>query len=622
MQHGGRKFPAKALFLGVIGTALAACSPPEVVSDPQLAALIEQMGSAEAHRRPEAADTMGLPDALFGGKYADRLDERSMAATERNRTNRLSQLAALEKIDRATLGDEALRQRDIAVWLLEAVTAIDAFGYGYADLGRASPYVISFADGAYTDLSKFMTLHAPVRSRTDANDWLKRLEGMSRAMRDERRRFETDIAAGAAPPAAVLRRTLAKAKQLAPANPREHPLVTYFIECLAQIPDIREEEITALVKKATDLIGGDIKVEYGRLIELLETTLETAAEEPGVWRLTNGEAYYRAALRLHTTTDISAKQLHAAGEKLVLDISGEIDPLLAELGLVEGGIGARLRSLAADPAYLLPDTPEGRVAVVALLNEKIDWALAQSARVLPAPPKAKVDVREAAPLTQDSASSAFYKSPALDGSRPAVFNVNLRSTLDFPTWSLPTLAFHEAVPGHHMQAGLARERVGQPVLSYFIGLPAFSEGWATYAEDLAAELGAYQDDKIGRLGYLQAMIQRAARLVADTGIHSETWTRPQAISYLQDTIGMTAAEAELEVDRMTIWPGLAASYMTGRETIRRMRAGAERELKAAFDLKAFHEAILVPGPRPLPVLEADIAEWVAARRPAPPADAE
>jgi uncharacterized protein (DUF885 family) len=305
--------------------------------------------------------------------------------------------------------------------------------------------------------------------------------------------------------------------------------------------------------------------------------------------------------------------------KLVTDLTAEIDPLLAELGLAEGSVGARLRTLASDPAYLLPETPEGRIALLATLNEKIDWAQKQSARVLPAPPKAKVDVREAAPLTQDSASSAFYKAAALDGSRPAIFNVNLRSTLDFPTWSLPTLAFHEAVPGHHMQAGLARERT-QATLSYFISVPAFSEGWATYAEDLAAELGAYKDDRIGRLGYLQAMIQRAARMVADTGIHADKWTRPQAIAYLQDTIGISAAEAELEVDRMTIWPGLACSYMAGRETIRRMRTGAERELKAAFDLKAFHEAILLPGPRPLPVLEADIAEWVAQRRPAPPVE--
>ena len=600
--------------------SLVACSPPVVNSDPQLQALIGQIGEAEAHRRPEAAETMGLPDSLFGGAYNGLLDDRSMAAAERNGISRLDFLARLEAINPATLGPDARRARDSMLFMLDAVAALDTYGYGGAELGRASPYLISFADGAYTDLPKFMTLHVPVRSRADANDWLKRLDGMDEALRDERRRFEVDLSEGAAPPAAVLRRTLDKARQLAPLNPRDHALVTYFVESLAQIPDIPEEEIATLVKKATDLVGGDIKAEYGLLIKLLETTLAKATDDPGAWRLKGGEAYYAAALRLHTTTGMSAKQLHDAGMKLEADLSAEIDPLLAEMGHAEGAIGARLRSLAADPAYLLPDTPEGRVALLEQLSARIAWAQKSAVRVLPAQPKANVDVREAARLTQDSASGAFYKAAPLDGSRPAIFNVNLRSTLDFPTWSLPTLAFHEAVPGHHIQAGLARERAGQPTINYFLSVPAFSEGWATYAEDLAAELGAYSEDKLGQIGYLQAMLLRAARLVADTGVHAEKWSREKAIGYLETTVGLSRAEAELEVDRITIWPGLACSYMAGRETIRRLRAGAERELKTAFDLKAFHAAILDPGARPLPVLEADIAEWVTSRKPQPPAE--
>jgi len=620
MNFRDRKSSARALFLGFFGMSLVACSPPAVNSDPQLQALIGQIGEAEAHRRPEAAETMGLPDSLFGGAYSDLLDDRSMAAAERNGISRLDFLARLEAIDPATLGPAPRRTRDSMLFMLDAVAAVETHGYGSAELGRASPYLISFADGAYTDLPKFMTLHVPVRSRADANDWLKRLDSMDEALRDERRRFEVDISEGAAPPAAVLRRTLDKARQLAPLNPRDHALVTYFVESLAQIPDIPEEEIATLVKKAADLVGGDIKAEYGLLIKLLETTLATASNDPGAWRLKDGEAYYAAALRLHTTTALSARQLHDAGLKLVADLTAEVDPLLTEIGLAEGATGARLRTLAADPVYLLQDTPEGRVALLEQLSARIAWAQKAAVRILPAQPKANVVVREAARLTQDSASGAFYKAASLDGSRPAIFNVNLRSTLDFPTWSLPTLAFHEAVPGHHIQAGLARERTGQQTINYFLSVPAFSEGWATYAEDLAAELGAYSEDKPARVGYLQAMLLRAARLVADTGVHAEKWSRDQAVSYLETTVGISRADAELEVDRITIWPGLACSYMAGRETLRRLRAGAERELKTAFDLKAFHAAILDPGARPLSVLEADIAEWVISRKPQPPAE--
>ncbi|RYG25932.1 MAG: DUF885 domain-containing protein, partial [Burkholderiales bacterium] len=157
----------------------------------------------------------------------------------------------------------------------------------------------------------------------------------------------------------------------------------------------------------------------------------------------------------------------------------------------------------------------------------------------------------------------------------------------------------------------------QPLVNYLIAQPAFSEGWALYAEDLADELGAYKDDKLGRLGYLQSLLFRAARLVADTGVNSQKWTRAEATAYLQDTVGLSAQEADSEVDRYVIWPGQACSYMVGRETIRRLRTGAQQQLKTSFDIRQFHEVVLAPGPRPLPVLEADVADWVASQRPQP-----
>ena len=349
----------------------------------------------------------------------------------------------------------------------------------------------------------------------------------------------------------------------------------------------------------------------------LEGLLSKASDDPGVWRLKNGDAYYRDALKLYTTTDMSPKQLHDAGVKLVEQISAQIEPMLAETGQVEGSVGARLRTLAMDPAYLFPDTPEGRAALIEALRERIKWAETAMARMIIVGPKGKVEVREAPRISQDTAPGAYYKAAPLDGSRPGTYNIKLRSTLDFPIWTLPTLSFHEAVPGHHIQAGLARERLDQPLVNYLISYPAFSEGWAVYAEDLADELGAYKDDKMARLGYLQSLLFRAARLVADTGMHAEKWTRADTIAYLERTVGLARSEAEFEVDRYTIWPGQACAYMTGRETISRLRSNAQTQLKTGFDIKAFHQAILGPGPRPLPVLEADIADWVAAQRPQP-----
>jgi uncharacterized protein (DUF885 family) len=391
----------------------------------------------------------------------------------------------------------------------------------------------------------------------------------------------------------------------------------YFTESLAQIPDIPEGEIGKLITRAATQVAGPVKDEYVALAKLIEKTLPNTPEEPGVWKIKDGEAYYRDALRLYTSTDIAPKQLHDAGLKMVEQISAQIEPLLAEMGQVEGGIGERLRTLAVDPAYLFPETPEGRTALMDAARERVKWAETAMGRMLVVGPKGKVEVREAPLVSQETAPGAYYKAAPLDGSRPATYNINLRSTLDFPTWTLPTLTFHEAVPGHHIQAGLARERPDQPLLNYLVSWPAFSEGWGVYAEDIADELGAYKDDKMGRLGYLQSLLFRAARLVADTGIHTMKWSRAEAISYLETTTGMSRSDIEFEVDRYTIWPGQACAYMTGRETIRRLRNTAQQQLKAGFDIKAFHQAILGPGPRPLPVLELDIADWIQSQRPQP-----
>jgi uncharacterized protein (DUF885 family) len=394
-------------------------------------------------------------------------------------------------------------------------------------------------------------------------------------------------------------------------------MVVYFAEALAQLPDIPEDEIAKLISRASDQVGGPVKEEYAALVKLLERTLARAPDEPGIWKLKDGDAYYRDALKLYTTTDLSPAQLHEAGLKLVDQISAQIEPILVGMGQVEGSMGGRLRTLAVDPAYLFPDTLEGRTALMGTVGERIKWAETAVGRMIIVGPKGKVEVREAPRISQSTAPGAYYKAAPLDGSRPATFNINLRSTLDFPVWTLPTLSFHEAVPGHHIQAGLARERPDQPVLNYLVSSPAFSEGWATYAEDLADELGAYQTDKTARLGYLQSLLFRAARLVVDTGIHAEKWTRADAVTYLESTTGMSRQDVEFEVDRYTIWPGQACAYMAGRETIRRLRANATQQLKGAFDVKVFHQQILGPGPRPLPVLEADINDWVASLKPQP-----
>jgi uncharacterized protein (DUF885 family) len=600
---------AAAVAAGILG----ACSQPKQPADPQLAALIQRIGQAEIRRSPEEADMLRLSHEVFGGAYESLLDDRSMAANQRVRTARLDFLAELERIDRTALTRDSVRLLDSTVFVYQAAAAMDRHGYGQATLGWASPYVINPFDGAYTDLVKFLTTHHTIKSRDDAEAWLARLANMDEELRAERRRFETDIAAGAVPPRAILQRTLEKVRALTPYNAREHRLVQFFTEAVAPIPAIPEDEIKKLVDHAVALVGGDIAAEYRALAKTLEGALPKAREEPGVWRLADGQAYYADALRLYTTTEMSPADIHKAGEKLVADITKRMDGLLLELGQEDGTVGQRMRVLALEQANVFPDTPEGQAALIAAIESHIQWIEPRLSRIIESGPKGKLEIRHTAP-------SAYYKAAALDGSRPATYNLNLRSTLDWPVWSLATLSFHEAAPGHHIQAGRARERANQPVLGYLIANPAFAEGWGVYAEDLADELGAYEADKLAKLGYLQSLLFRAARLVVDTGIHSQKWSREQAIDYLTTTTGLPYESMENEVDRYTVWPGQACSYMTGRETLRRLRDAARQELGAAFDIRTFHETVLAPGPRPLPVVENDVYQWLGAARPQPPAE--
>lgn len=597
------------------------CAAEQTNPDVAATALIARIGQEELAASPEFADVLGVTPEMFGGRYADSLDDRTIAFNQRLRADRLVRLAELEQANRTGLSPALVRQLDAAAWTFEAVSRVDRHGYGIVSLGGATPYLINPSDGAYVGLIKFLTLHHPVRSRADAEAWLNRLANMDDAIRDETRRLEVDVGLGATPSHTILQRTLDKVRLLSPTDARTHQLTLYLTESLSQIPDLPESEIRKLVDDAVGVLEADIAPAYAALAAVLQTALENAPDDPGVWRLPNGEAYYRDVLHLYTGADMTPKQIHDGGLKLVEELTGKLDEGLIAIGRADGTVAQRLQAMSVDPAYLYAPTPEGQAAMLAAVASQIDWANGKLAGIVTEAPRRPVELRQAPAIAADTAPLAYYRPAALDGSRPATYTLNLRSTLEMPTWSLPTITYHEAVPGHHVQAGGARERWSGPVLALLMSSPAFSEGWAVYAEDLADELGAYANDPVGRLGYLQSLLFRAARMVADTGLHSERWSRGQAIDYLVDTTGLPRAEMEREVDRYTIWPGQAASYMIGRETIRRLRQSADRELGSAFDLRAFHDAVLAGGARPLPRLEADIRDWVAARRrPVPAAD--
>jgi uncharacterized protein (DUF885 family) len=326
--------------------------------------------------------------------------------------------------------------------------------------------------------------------------------------------------------------------------------------------------------------------------------------------LPDGDAYYAASLGLWTTTKMTPDEVHKLGLEQVRRLNAEMDAGLKKVGFTRGTVGERMRAMGADPRFLYPNDDAGKAKLLADLNDQMAALDKRLPEVFGALPKAKVEVRRIPAFTEAGAPGGYYQGPALDGSRPGAYYINLRDTADWPKWSLPTLTYHEASPGHHLQVAIAQEAEGLPLIrSSLLWFGAYGEGWALYAEQLADEIGMYAGDPFGRLGYLQSMAFRAARCVVDTGLHAKRWSRDRAIAYMQGVTGDTLGSVTTEIERYCVWPAQATCYKVGQIAINRMRDAARARMGARFDLKSFHDAVLLEGAMPLDVLERVLDGW-------------
>jgi uncharacterized protein (DUF885 family) len=321
----------------------------------------------------------------------------------------------------------------------------------------------------------------------------------------------------------------------------------------------------------------------------------------GIWRLPDGEAIYAEALAQATTTNFTPDEVHKMGLDQVAEISAQLDAILREQGMTKGSIGERLTALNKDPKQIYPDTAEGRAALIASLNEGVKAMYAKLPQAFSHVPSAPLEIRAVPVEIQDGASNGYYKRATLDGSRPAIYFINMKDLGDWPKYTLPSLTYHEGVPGHHLQISLAQESKDIPTLRKISFFGAYSEGWALYAEQLADELKAYADP-LERAGYLQSFLFRAARLVVDTGIHVKKWDREKATAYMVDTTGFARPRSQREEERYCTMPGQACSYKVGHMAWVRARANAQKALGDRFDLRRFHD-VLASGAMPLVVME-------------------
>ena len=361
--------------------------------------------------------------------------------------------------------------------------------------------------------------------------------------------------------------------------------------------------------RAARIIRETVYPALDRQIALLERLKPTTAPGDGAQRLPDGNVIYAAALMQATTTTYTPDEVHRLGLAQVAEISGQLDAVLKGAGLTRGTVGERLHALNTTPAQVYPDTDEGRAALLASLNEDNEAMMTKLPRAFATIPTQPLEIRRVPIEIQDGASNGYYRRAALDGSRPAIYFINLKDNGDWPKYSLPALTYHEGVPGHHLQISLAQESKDIPTLRKIGGFSAYSEGWALYAEEIANELGGY--DGIERAGYLQSFLFRATRLVVDTGLHSKNWSREKATDYMVATTGFARPRVQREVERYCTQMGQACSYKVGHMAWTRARAEAQAALGARFDLKQFHE-VLKEGAMPLLILQRRIKERTAA----------
>jgi uncharacterized protein (DUF885 family) len=326
-----------------------------------------------------------------------------------------------------------------------------------------------------------------------------------------------------------------------------------------------------------------------------------AVHDAGVWRLPDGEAYYTASLLIWATTGKKPEEIHQLGLELVKDHSARIDTLMRQIGMTSGTVGERLRAMYTDAKFQYPNTDAAKETLLADLNARVQRVRAKLPKYFGTLPKANVEIKRVPKEIEAGAPGGYYNPPTLDGKRPGIYWINLRDTSEQPKWTLPTLTYHESIPGHHLQGSIQQE-ANLPLIRKVSFFSAYIEGWALYAEQLAAEMGEYDDDPAGHIGQLHDSMFRAVRLVVDTGLHSKRWSREQAVKYFVDTLGDPETASVTEVERYSVWPGQACTYMLGKLTFLAQRERAQK-LGAQYDVRRFHDAMLLPGAVPLELLE-------------------
>ena len=589
--------------------ALGGCAGLAPRSDSAAArSLYDSIFEGMLRAAPEMATGLGL-DTGERAFLKSRLGDASPAGKMGPYQPLLDHLPQLRQIDRGRLQGRERAWLDTVLWLGERMSEAATVPYGgIGGYNYPIPYVLSQLTGAYQSVPDFLDSQHRIETREDAQAYVTRLEEFARVINQEVDHARTDAARGVVPPSYILDKALTQTRTLREDRGAESSLVRSLVR------RTRERSIAGdWGTQAAAIVDGRLAAALDRQIGLLTEMRRGAGRDPAAGRLPDGERFYALALRFHTSTSLSPEEAHQIGLHQVEEISAEADPLLRREGLTRGSVGARLTEFGRQQRWLYPNTDAGREQLIADLNRQMEAVRARMPEYFNTIPRSPMQVKRVPPAIELGAPRGYAQGPSLDGSRPGAFYINLRDTGMWPRWALPTLTYHESVPGHLWQGSTVLENEAIPLLHRNIGIPAYGEGWGLYAEQLADEIGEYAAFPQGRIGRLQSFLYRAARVVMDTGMHAKGWERDRTIRYFIDTVGLDPGAAESEVDRYIVWPGQACSYKIGHNEFVRLREQARARLGDRFDLKGFHDAVLLNGDMPLEILATVVAEWTQSR---------
>ena len=598
---------AAALAFPAQGQTAAGASSPA-------AALLDDAAWRLLALKPETATSLGLDTgahAALRGVLEDRSAAGQAAVVARVRAD----LARVEAVSDAASasGLDPVTRTSLAVVKSAYRTALDGFALPYGDVSvggwRNTPYVVIQNVGAYLDVPRFLDSDHPINTSADAEAYLARLAQFPAVLAGETERLKATAAQGVIAPSFLLDKAIRQMSASLSAMGSQGD-GGGLVESLER--RTREKGIAGeWAARARAIVTTQVAPTLERQLAELIAQRKLAVRDAGMHTRPGGDAFYAWALRASTTTRMTPDEIHKLGLEALADLQGRMDPILRKLGYTSGTVGERMTALGKDPRFQFPDNDEGRAQIIAFIQKRLTYIRAQMPRAFSKLVRGNLEVRRL-PLAEEPGAPGAYGGPgSIDGTIPGKMWINLGTTRLHSTYSLPTLVHHEAIPGHVWQGEYSNQL---PTIRAMLAFNAYSEGWALYSETLGDELGAYDDDPVGKLGYLQSIAFRACRLVVDTGLHAREWSREQAIDWFANTNRSGRDEVTSEVERYCSWPGQACGYFIGRSEILRQRARAQAALGKAYDLRDYDNAVVEGGNVPLDVLAANIDQYIAAKK--------